>query len=66
MSGLVFRKNNVIEWQRLHQRHDGVRTWAKGPRAKAMIYPYFVVLGLGFAGSMYGMGRAIFGKKTWW
>lgn len=59
-----------------------------------MIYPYFLILGAGFAGtlvldcgiqgeldilgsvvllilvlglgSMYGMGRMVFGKKTWW
>ncbi|EPS35745.1 hypothetical protein H072_10804 [Dactylellina haptotyla CBS 200.50] len=48
--GFVYRKNNVIEWQRLHQRHDGLRTWTKGPRSKMMIYPYFVILGAGFAG----------------
>ncbi|KAJ6261362.1 hypothetical protein TWF696_003921 [Orbilia brochopaga] len=66
MAGFVYRQNNVPEWQRLHQRHDGLRTWVKGPRAKMMLYPYFVILGLGFAGSMYGMGRAVFNKKTWW
>ncbi|KAK6538815.1 hypothetical protein TWF694_010380 [Orbilia ellipsospora] len=66
MAGLVYRQNNVIEWQRLHQRHDGLRTWTKGPRAKMMIYPYFVLLGLGFSGSMYAMGRMVFGKKTWY
>ena len=25
----LFRKNNVPEWQRLHQNHDGLRQWEK-------------------------------------
>jgi len=25
----LLRKNNVPEWQRLHQNHDGLRQWQK-------------------------------------
>jgi len=37
----VYRQNNVPAWQRLHQQHDGIRQWNKGPRAKFMLYPYY-------------------------
>ncbi|KAF7189576.1 hypothetical protein HII31_09216 [Pseudocercospora fuligena] len=61
----LYRKNNVPAWQRLHQTHDGVRQWDKGPRAKYMLYPYYASLILGTAASQYMMFRMVFGKKTW-
>ncbi|KAF2155780.1 hypothetical protein K461DRAFT_274801 [Myriangium duriaei CBS 260.36] len=59
------RRNNVPAWQALHQQHDGVRQWNKGPRAKAMLYPYYAILIGTSAGSMYMMTRMVFGHKTW-
>lgn len=25
----LYRRNNVAAWQRLHQQHDGLRSWQK-------------------------------------
>ncbi|KAM3416431.1 hypothetical protein BST61_g8026 [Cercospora zeina] len=61
----MYRKNNVPAWQRLHQAHDGVRQWNKGPRAKYMLYPYYGLLIATTAASQYMMFRMVFGKKTW-
>ncbi|KXS98776.1 hypothetical protein AC578_9044 [Pseudocercospora eumusae] len=61
----LYRKNNVPAWQRLHQTHDGVRQWDKGPRAKYMLYPYYASLTLGTAASLYMMFRMVLGKRTW-
>ncbi|PNS17989.1 hypothetical protein CAC42_3948 [Sphaceloma murrayae] len=60
------RRNNVPDWQRLHQNHDGVRQWNKGPRAKMMLYPYYALMITTTTASMYMMTRMVFGKKTWW
>ncbi|EMF13288.1 uncharacterized protein SEPMUDRAFT_148638 [Sphaerulina musiva SO2202] len=62
----MYRQNNVPAWQRLHQAHDGVRTWNKGPRAKYMLYPYYALMISTTAAAQYMMFRMVFGKKTWW
>ncbi|OQN95901.1 hypothetical protein B0A48_17738 [Cryoendolithus antarcticus] len=48
------RVNNVPAWQRLHQNHDGVRQWNKGPRAKFMLYPYYTALAATTSGMTEG------------
>ncbi|KAK5008278.1 hypothetical protein LTR28_004206 [Elasticomyces elasticus] len=40
----LYRANNVPKWQRIHQTHDGLRQWEKGPRANYMLYPYYALL----------------------
>lgn len=32
-------------------------TFAQHPRSKMLLYPYFTMLAMGFAGGIYGMGR---------
>ncbi|KAL1311590.1 hypothetical protein AAFC00_001706 [Neodothiora populina] len=70
MAGLnapgLFRRNNVPAWQRLHQAHDGVRQWNKGPRAKMMLYPYYGLMIATSSATMYMMCRMVLGHKTWW
>ncbi|EME45851.1 hypothetical protein DOTSEDRAFT_23824 [Dothistroma septosporum NZE10] len=61
----LYRKNNVPVWQRMHQNHDGVRQWDKGPRAKYMLYPYYALLISTTAASQYMMIRMVLGHKTW-
>ncbi|KAF2843071.1 hypothetical protein M501DRAFT_993908 [Patellaria atrata CBS 101060] len=63
--GFVNRPNRVPEYQRMFQAHDGKRQWVQTPRSKFMLYPYYVILWGGFAGSMYMMGRMTLGHKTW-
>ncbi|THV76556.1 hypothetical protein D6D13_04652 [Aureobasidium pullulans] len=71
MAGLnspgLYRRNNVPHWQRMHQTHDGLRQWQKGPRAKFMLYPYYALLASTSAATMYMMGRMVLeqGHKTW-
>ncbi|GAB7328173.1 hypothetical protein MBLNU13_g00200t1 [Cladosporium sp. NU13] len=62
----LHRKNNVPAWQRLHQNHDGLRQWQKGPRAKIMLYPYYATLIATSGATMYMMFRMVFGHKTWY
>ncbi|CAD0091121.1 unnamed protein product, partial [Aureobasidium mustum] len=61
----LYRRNNVPHWQRMHQTHDGLRQWQKGPRAKMMLYPYYALLASTSAATMYMMGRMVLGHKTW-
>ncbi|THW80162.1 hypothetical protein D6D19_00648 [Aureobasidium pullulans] len=61
----LYRRNNVPHWQRMHQTHDGLRQWQKGPRAKFMLYPYYALLASTSAATMYMMGRMVLGHKTW-
>ncbi|KAH0288528.1 hypothetical protein M436DRAFT_78521 [Aureobasidium namibiae CBS 147.97] len=61
----LHRRNNVPHWQRVHQTHDGLRQWQKGPRAKLMLYPYYALLASTSAATMYMMGRMVLGHKTW-
>ncbi|KAI4734265.1 hypothetical protein E4T44_15290 [Aureobasidium sp. EXF-8845] len=49
----------------MHQTHDGLRQWQKGPRAKFMLYPYYALLASTSAATMYMMGRMVLGHKTW-
>ncbi|OCK85595.1 hypothetical protein K432DRAFT_342797 [Lepidopterella palustris CBS 459.81] len=65
MAGFVNRENRVPHYQRLFQRHDGVRQWWKTPRSKYMLIPYQFMLWGGFAGSMFMMTRMLLGHKTW-
>nr|POF22279.1 hypothetical protein CFP56_36364 [Quercus suber] len=62
----LHKKNTVPWWQRLHQNHDGLRQWDKGPRAKAMLYPYYALMVGTTSGAMYMMVRMVLGKKTWY
>ena len=55
----LYRRNNVPHWQRMHQTHDGLRQWQKGPRAKFMLYPYYALLASTSAATMYMMGRMV-------
>lgn len=55
----LHRRNNVPHWQRVHQTHDGLRQWQKGPRAKLMLYPYYALLASTSAATMYMMGRMV-------
>ncbi|KAF8242810.1 hypothetical protein K440DRAFT_494965, partial [Wilcoxina mikolae CBS 423.85] len=57
--GFLYKENKVPYYQRLYQRDDGVRLWMKHPRSKMLMYPFFAVLTVGFAGSLYGMGRMV-------
>ncbi|KAF2482688.1 hypothetical protein BDY17DRAFT_251461 [Neohortaea acidophila] len=59
-------RNDVPKWQRLHQTHDGLRQWEKGPRAKAMLYPYYALLIFTTTGAMYMMTRKVLGYNTVW
>ncbi|OCL00046.1 uncharacterized protein K441DRAFT_602159 [Cenococcum geophilum 1.58] len=65
LDSFVYRPNRVPEYQRLFQKHDGVRQWWKTPRSPYMLYPYYAMLWGGFAGSMYMMSRMLLGHKTW-
>ncbi|KAK8185176.1 hypothetical protein IWZ00DRAFT_548258 [Phyllosticta capitalensis] len=62
----VFRQNNVPHYQRLFQKHDGLRQWQKTPRSKFFLYPYYVMLWGSFGAAMYMSCRVVLGKKTWW
>ncbi|KAF2725363.1 hypothetical protein K431DRAFT_300249 [Polychaeton citri CBS 116435] len=62
----LYRANHVPFWQRLHQNHDGVRQWDKGPRAKIMLYPYYALMGATTGVSTYLMIRMVLGHKTWY
>ncbi|QIW95612.1 hypothetical protein AMS68_001130 [Peltaster fructicola] len=62
----LYRKNNVPHWQRLHQSNDGLRQWQRGPRAKAMLYPYYALMYSTWGACAYMMGRLVLGYKTWW
>ncbi|OJD31350.1 transcription factor c6 [Diplodia corticola] len=66
MAGFVNRENRVPHYQRLFQKHDGIRQWNKTPRSRAILMPYYAMLWGGFAASMYMMGRQVLGKKTWY
>ncbi|KAF8536066.1 hypothetical protein BDD12DRAFT_852578 [Trichophaea hybrida] len=66
MTGFLYKENKVPYYQRLYQRDDGVRLWMKHPRSKILMYPFFAMLTVGFAGSLYGMGRMVAGKKTFY
>ncbi|KAG9243595.1 hypothetical protein BJ878DRAFT_111004 [Calycina marina] len=68
MAGVyVNRVNRVPHFQRmfLEGQKNHVRQWNQTPKAKMMLYPYYVMLWGGFAGSMYMMGRMVLGHKTW-
>jgi hypothetical protein len=60
----LYRRNNVPHWQRMHQTHDGLRQWQKGPRAKMMLYPYYALLASTSAATMYMMGRMVLVRPT--
>ncbi|RPB12701.1 hypothetical protein P167DRAFT_535710, partial [Morchella conica CCBAS932] len=60
----LYRENRVTHYQRLFQRHDGLRQWVKTPRSKYLLTPYFIMMGLGVTGSVWGMSRMVAGKKT--
>ncbi|KAK3051581.1 hypothetical protein LTR09_007236 [Extremus antarcticus] len=62
----LYRQNNVPKWQKIHQAHDGLRQWDKGPRAKYMLYPYYALLISTTSASMYMMVRMVLGHKTWY
>ncbi|GME35165.1 Transcription factor c6 [Neofusicoccum parvum] len=64
--GFVNRENRVPYYQRLFQRHDGLRQWQKTSRSKAILLPYNIMLWGGFGASMYMMCRQVLGKKTWY
>ncbi|KAH6626853.1 hypothetical protein B0J18DRAFT_425839 [Chaetomium sp. MPI-SDFR-AT-0129] len=65
--GLVNRPNKVPQFQRQYQAayRAHTRLWMINPRSKYLWYPYQLILWGGFAASMYGMGRKIYGKNTW-
>ncbi|ORY12940.1 hypothetical protein BCR34DRAFT_562855 [Clohesyomyces aquaticus] len=64
MAGWLYRENRVPAYQRLHQKHDGLRLWEKS-RGKWMVPAYKVLLFGSFGSSMYMMGRMVLGHKTW-
>jgi len=66
MPGFIYRENRVAQYQRLFQKDDGVSLWNKHPRSRAFLLPYFAILGVGVAGSIYGMCRMAAGKKTFY
>jgi len=63
--GFVYRENRVSSYQRLFQRHDGIRQWWKTERSGLLIYPYYVSLFGTSIATMYAMGRLVMGHKTW-
>ncbi|KAI9048868.1 hypothetical protein LZ554_006725 [Drepanopeziza brunnea f. sp. 'monogermtubi'] len=67
MAGFVNRENRVPHYQRLFQegQRNHVRQWNQTPRSKMILYPYYVALFGGLAGSMYMMCRMVLGHKTW-
>ncbi|KAL1971624.1 hypothetical protein VTN31DRAFT_2245 [Thermomyces dupontii] len=64
MAGFIYRENRVPYYQRLYQAHDGKRQWWKSERSPYILYPYFFMLGTSGILTLYGLGRAVFGKKT--
>jgi len=66
MAGLLYKENKVPHYQRFYQKDDGIRLWMKNPRSKVLMYPFFVMLSVGAVGSLYGMGRLVAGKKTFY
>ncbi|GAB7359649.1 hypothetical protein MBLNU230_g6828t1 [Neophaeotheca triangularis] len=62
----LYRKNTVPAWQRIHQTHDGLRQWQKGPNAKYMLYPYYALMISTSSACMYMMFRMVLGHKTWY
>ncbi|KAF2014600.1 hypothetical protein BU24DRAFT_463377 [Aaosphaeria arxii CBS 175.79] len=64
MAGFVNRENRVPHYQRLFQKHDGLRLWEKS-RGKYIMPVYKAILFGSFASSMYMMGRLVLGHKTW-
>ncbi|CZT51096.1 uncharacterized protein RSE6_12182 [Rhynchosporium secalis] len=63
----VNRENRVPHYQRMFQQgaKQHVRQWNQTPKSKLMLYPYYVALFGGLAGSMYMMVRLTLGHKTW-
>ncbi|KAM0712090.1 hypothetical protein Q7P37_011184 [Cladosporium fusiforme] len=61
----LYRANRVPAWQKLHQTHDGLRQWQKGPRAKLMLYPYYATMIATSSACLYMMCRMVLGHKTW-
>ncbi|KAI5779811.1 hypothetical protein EDC01DRAFT_669978 [Geopyxis carbonaria] len=66
MRAMINKENKVPFYQAHYQKNDGVRLWMKHPRSKMLLYPYFCMVGLGFLGGIYGMGRMVAGKKTYY
>ncbi|KAF2201155.1 hypothetical protein GQ43DRAFT_480940 [Delitschia confertaspora ATCC 74209] len=64
MAGFLNRQNNVPHYQKLHQTHDGLRTWQKA-RGRWMVPPFQYLLFGTFGCSMYMMVRMLLGHKTW-
>ncbi|KAH9837420.1 Isocitrate lyase [Teratosphaeria destructans] len=62
----LYRKNNVPHWQRVHQAHDGLRQWQKGPYAARLLPAYHFLLWSTLGATMYMMCRMVLGKKTWY
>ncbi|KAF7893684.1 uncharacterized protein EAF02_001222 [Botrytis sinoallii] len=67
MAGYKLRENRVPYYQALFQEgaKKHIRQWNQTSRSKIMLYPYYVALWGGFAGSMYMMSRMVLGHKTW-
>ncbi|PSS28188.1 hypothetical protein M430DRAFT_15417 [Amorphotheca resinae ATCC 22711] len=67
MAGFIFRENRVPYYQRLFQegQKKHIRQWNQTPRSKMLLYPYYVIMFGGFAGSMYMMCRTVLGHRTW-
>ncbi|KAI5838279.1 hypothetical protein DFP73DRAFT_268116 [Morchella snyderi] len=60
----INRVNRVQHYQRLFQNGDGWRQWVKTPKSKYLLTPYFICIGVGVTGSVWGMSRMVAGKKT--
>ncbi|ORX92843.1 hypothetical protein K493DRAFT_316344 [Basidiobolus meristosporus CBS 931.73] len=59
----VNRPNHMLERQKLFQSQVSKPVWLKGPRDKVLVTSFFVFLGAGLVGSLYGTVQLIRGKK---
>ncbi|SGZ48856.1 CIC11C00000002011 [Sungouiella intermedia] len=52
----------IIRLQKLYQ-HSNKELWLRGPRSKALVYPFYGLFAVSTACSLYWTGRAIAGLK---
>lgn len=53
----------IIRLQKLYQ-NSNQKLWLRGPRSKALVYPFYALFTVSTAVPLYYTGRALFGIKA--
>ncbi|KAL6024033.1 Cytochrome c oxidase subunit 7 [Candidozyma auris] len=53
----------IIKLQKIYQ-NSNQKLWLRGPRSKALVYPYYALFTVSTAVPLYYLGRALFGIKA--